>query len=412
MEPEYTKAQYYIMTGVIFSQLFFEGIYDNSKSVTLPNIKEVFDASYTLYGVLTGLTSLSYVVCSVLGFLFVKKLTFKWTIVVGNIISLIGTIYMVFVPDMTNALVAMFLSSSILGFADVTSNAVGTIIFKEHTATMISLLNFCYGVGAVVAPFISSYIMTSSEYQFRAVYAVLTIVSVILILVYSLVPFPVKEPPATIDKVEGTQLTIYKAYINPMVWFFAITLMVVTQVERSAMLWGGVYIQDVLHLDPQVEGALFNTLFYVCFTIARFVGGFIEEKIGLLPSFVGILVLCILFLVVGFCLGQVGLWILCCTGFFAGLFWPTVMCICIEYFDDSAPTATSAMLPITFLLLTVLQVLLGNLNDILGPEWAYRSSVVFLLIGLVLTFFIYRLMKKRKDKIKLLQEQVEPIVNV
>ena len=277
---------------------------------------------------------------------------------------------------------------------------------------MISLLNFCYGVGAVVAPFISSYIMTSSEYQFRAVYAVLTIVSVILILVYSLVPFPVKEPPATIDKVEGTQLTIYKAYINPMVWFFAITLMVVTQVERSAMLWGGVYIQDVLHLDPQVEGALFNTLFYVCFTIARFVGGFIEEKIGLLPSFVGILVLCILFLVVGFCLGQVGLWILCCTGFFAGLFWPTVMCICIEYFDDSAPTATSAMLPITFLLLTVLQVLLGNLNDILGPEWAYRSSVVFLLIGLVLTFFIYRLMKKRKDKIKLLQEQVEPIVNV
>lgn len=114
MEPEYTKAQYYIMTGVIFSQLFFEGIYDNSKSVTLPNIKEVFDASYTLYGVLTGLTSLSYVVCSVLGFLFVKKLTFKWTIVVGNVISLIGTIYMVFVPDMPNTLVAMFLSSSIL----------------------------------------------------------------------------------------------------------------------------------------------------------------------------------------------------------------------------------------------------------------------------------------------------------
>ncbi|KAK8805702.1 hypothetical protein WA158_002358 [Blastocystis sp. Blastoise] len=408
MAQEFTKTQFWVMTCICYLGLFLEGIVDNAKSITVPDMKEAFNANYTEFGVLNSIASISYVVCCVVATFLFPRITFKWTNILGYVTCVFGSIGVTFSGSFIWIIITMFFSTCFLGFADCTYTTVGTMIFTEHTATFMCIMNFFYGLGAILGPTLVTFVYSHFETRFRAFYFFTSITFGILALTQCFIPFAAKCPPKQEETINNKpKITVARSYIDPMVWLFSFTLMSLTQVERGAMMWGGLYLKDVLHLDPEVEGYWFNTLFYILFTVGRFIGGFIADRIGLVLFTYCIIIGCMIFLIIGFCLGTVGIWVLSITGLFAGLFWPTIMCLVMKYYGDLAPIPASVVLPITFILLSILQVILGLLNNYIGPEWAYRGSIFFLVIALCLVTVIRQCLHNKEKK-----EQLEqPLIN-
>ncbi|KAK8797367.1 hypothetical protein WA158_004575 [Blastocystis sp. Blastoise] len=187
------------------------------------------------------------------------------------------------------------------------------------------------------------------------------------------------------------------ALCTPTMYLFSITLTMTTMVERANINWSTIYIDKVLGLDPVQVGGLFNSLFFMLYTIVRFFGGYITDKLGNLPTMYGCLIITILMLLIGYFTEVVGLWIICASSIFICLFWPTMICLANEYFEEKGPTIVSVMLPFQSVLSAVFQPFLGWMNGEFGPASAFRFTIVFGILALLLLIWdTLLIVKKRK----------------
>lgn len=139
--------------------------------------------------------------------------------------------------------------------------------------------------------------------------------------------------------------TVGSALMSPMVWFQALILVIMTTGERATSAWGGMYLKDVLHLDPAKEGAWFNSCFYLVFTLARLVGGFLVDAIGAFATEYLMMIGSIVIFTVGLAIGKTGVYVLPFAGAFVAFFWPTFIVTCMRYWKEDAAVPISCILP-------------------------------------------------------------------
>lgn len=165
-------------------------------------------------------------------------------------------------------------------------------------------------------------------------------------------------------------------------------------IEFGAANWGGLYLKDVYGLDPSVTGASFVSLFYIQFTLARLFGGWIIEKVGYVRSLAIATSGAMITFLVGFMLGQSGIWILPTTGLFIGIMWPTMMAVAMRFFNTDAPIITAVIITVSGAVNGIFQFVIGLTNYFAGEAWGYRSCLVYAVICL---FLLYTLSKRIRE---------------
>ena len=401
-------CKYFTLVVASYITMFFFGVIENVKSVTFVLIKDLFHASYDAQGYLVSVSWYGYVIfCLVCAFV-VDRFGIKTAIVSGHVLCVLGCIITPFMTNFVTIIIALMVVWMGFGFFEVGYNSFATVLFTENSAIYLNLMHFNYAFGAIVGPQIASWLVSLLKDSYKGVYKALAGAMFVMLVATSVISFdPVKKRQAPTQDVESagkekpkSELTVWRVFGIPYVWLCSITLGFMEVIEFGASNWGALYYRDVYGLDVTKEGALFVSMFYTLFAIARLFSGWVIEKLGYYTSLFASLVIVVVIYVMGFLCGVHGRWIIPFTGYFIGIMFPTYMCVLMKIFGDDASIISSVVIFLSGATNGLIQLVIGYINEYMGNEWGFRFNVVYTVIPFILLMCVKRLSKRYVESSK------------
>lgn len=414
MDKSLTKTQFWLLLTCAYACMIAQGIMDNVRSVTYPMMRDDLQLTFSQYGSLQSMVQLSYLFWSLAVAMTLQMFGFKAVILSMFIISIVGCWLTSGANNYWTLFLFQFLACAGIGGLDDAPHAISSVLFTRNTGILMLLLHSCYGIGAIIGPIFARFVNKQfPQSSFRGITTGITIPLLLLALFIACVPFAIKKPKTEEQEKSHTGHTVGTALISPMVWLQALILTLMTTGERATSAWGGLYLEDVLHLDPAKEGAWFNACFYVAFTTARLFGGLLVDKFGAFTMEYIVMTGGMIIFAVGLSIGKAGIYVLPFAGAMVAFFWPTFIVTCMRYWKEDAAIPISCILPMQALLGIPIQYLLGVLNDHVGPTCAYWSTVVVIAFALLLLVAYHMLVlkkeKEEKEKEGLLSNEKEEV---
>jgi len=194
--------------------------------------------------------------------------------------------------------------------------------------------------------------------------------------------------------IKENRISFFDTLRSPIMWLMAVTLGLSIVVEMLSSNWGSLYFQEVYGMDPAVEGARFLSAFYLLFTISRLVSGLLIEKTGYTRALLGVAIMALAVFIIGFSIGEKGIFVLPILGFFVALLWPTIMAVAVVIFRKNASVYCSAIIAIGGLISAPIQFFIGYTNKLFGPAWGYRSGIVYTVLLIFVLVLLHRKFKK------------------
>ena len=398
MGKEASKVDCKYITLVIASYItmFFFGVIENVKGVTFVLIKDIFQVSYDAQGYLVSMSWYGYVIfCLVCAFV-IDRYGIKTAIVSGHALCLLGCIITPFMNHFVPVIIALMVVWMGFGFFEVGYNAFATVLFTENSAIYLNLMHSCYAFGAIVGPLIASWLVSLLNDSYKGVYKALAGAMLVMLIVTIVIPFsPLKERQA---KKEGSEsesassshLTVWGVFCIPEAWLCSLTLGFMEVIEFGASNWGALYYRDVYGLSVTKEGALFVSMFYILFAVARVTSGWFIERLGYYTSLFASLVIVVVIYLVGFLCGVNGRWVIPFTGFFIAIMFPTFMCVLMKIFGNDASIVSSVVIFLSGATNGLVQLVIGYINEYIGNAWGFRCNVLYTVIPFVLLLFVYK----------------------
>ena len=377
--------EYYSLMIITYATILMFGIVENVKGVTFTSIKNEFGARYDEQGYLVSFSWYGYVIfCLVCAFV-INHYGIKPAIISGYILNGIGCIAAAYAPTFILVVISLMVLWMGFGFYEVGYNALASLLFTENSAIYVNLMHFFYGFGAIIGPQVASLLNYWLNDSYHGVYKGLFVVILILFILSAIIPYTALNQNANSSESENQdKVTIGSMFKMPYIWWAAFTLGFMEVIEFIASNWGILYYRDVYGLDPNKEGALFVSCFYILFTISRFVSGFFIEKMGYYTYFFSSYIIVAVIYVIGFVMGVNGRWVIPFTGFFIGPMFPTFMCVLMKVFGNEAGNMSSIVIFISGATNGIIQLIIGYINEWIGYEWGFRCSVIYSLIPFAL----------------------------
>ena len=396
----YTLTQF-LCCIACYCVFFSFGGTDASKSVYLPLIQKFYKLGYDYQGLFVFTSSLGYTLFSlVIGYLL-PKLGIKWILLIGLLILFTSFMCGIAFVNVWVVLVSLVIAGIGQVFLDVGTNTWATILFTSHKAVMMNLLHCFYGFGATVGPTFTGFVSKRLNMSYRGVFiAVLFLLSVAIVIALFI---PKQEEKSTIEsetKEEGKSMTILSALKHPVVILLGLAQGCIAGTENITMNWAPIYLRDLYGWDPETKGAYFVTIFFTGYTISRLLSGFLIDAVGEINSMmIYVPILTVLF-VVGFALGEKGVYALMATGIFISPLFPTMLTVAMIYFGKEVETCTSVILFTYMIFSQTIQLIVGLVNKYCGVQWGYRVAVVLMLIVFCVLLSVKALLKKKEAKEK------------
>jgi fucose permease len=369
---------------IIYATMFLFGLIDNVKGVTYPLIKSEFGVNYDSQGGLVSSSILGYCLFCLVASLFLHRYGTKRSILAGYVAVCVGAVAVMLSPSFWTAAGTLLVMNAGFGFFEVGSNALASVVFTSRAALMMNLMHFFYGFGAIVGPKATGVLTDTFHLSWRQVYLVVIVPTAAVAVFILLTRFRGQAAARGSENREAPKISFLSTLKNPIVWIFCLILGLMEVFEFGAANWGGLYLNDLYGLDPRVVGASFVSLFYIQFTIARLFGGWIIEKAGYMRSLVVSVIGTMAVFLIGFLLGEKGIWLLPTTGLFIGIMWPTLMAVAMRFFGQDAPTITSVIITIAGAVNALGQFTIGLTNFYAGHAWGYRSCLIYATLTLLL----------------------------
>lgn len=386
MKPDFasSKNRAIVLYLIIYATMFMFGLIENVKGVSYPLIKAEFGVNYDSQGGLVSSAVMGYVLFCLVASIFLHRYGIKRSILAGYLAVCVGAVAAMLAPSFWTAAATLLLVNAGFGFFEVGANALASVVFTARAALMMNLMHFFYGFGAIAGPKFAGVLTDTFHMSWRQVYLAIIVPTVAIALFILVTRFRGVADSGEADNENVPKISFRAALKNPIVWLFCLTLGFMEVIEFGAANWGGLYLKDVYGLDPRVVGASFVSLFYIQFTIARLFGGLIIEKVGYMFSLIASVLGTLTVFLLGFALGENGIWVLPTTGLFIGIMWPTLMAVAMRFFGPDAPTITSVIITISGGINALFQLVIGLTNFYAGEAWGYRSCLVYAGITLAL----------------------------
>ena len=371
---------------ITFGNMSLLGFINSMRGVSFPLIKNNFNVSYSDMGLMSALSSFAAVCFSIIAGLYMNCYGLKRTVITAFCFLILGACSLHFAFSFWMAVGFYLVLQSGFGFFEISLNGTGVRIFTKKSGLMLNLLHFCYGAGAIGGPRFMGFMVNRLGLGWQDVYPLALVPAFILLAVTLMIRFPGREEA----QASQPRPSFWMALKDPMVWLFGFILGIGGAIEGGSVAWSGLYLHDVYGLDPSTAGALFVSIFYVLYTLSRFLSGFIIEKTGYMKSILVSSVTIFVIFVAAFSLGRKGIYLLPVTGFFVAILWPTALAISVGVFKERAQTVSSAMICIAFSTSGIIQYGFGLSNRFLGAAWGYRSCVLYSIILGVLLLLLWR----------------------
>lgn len=372
-----TKKMYVIV--ISFIAMFTIAIASGIRGLLVPNFMESFHVSSYQIGILFSLTTGVSVLGAFLTAPLCAKLGYKATILLGLAINTVSFYVTSLADNFTMFTLGYCLITLGITFAVTSLNTVITVIRVSFQAVLVNMIHFFFGLGITVSQkFGGDLVVTGYNWQdFFKGMAVIYLVGMVFVALAT-------YPNATVSGVSSGYREIPKLKYLVAI---CIALGLYVSAELQTGNWMINYLNKVYGYS-EARAGIYAAVFFGTFSIGRFLGGFIAEKLGYVRSVNLFLVTASILFTVGILLGEQGLWVIALSGLFFSLIFPTVTLYVSDLFPKHKAEAISLLSTICNFLSLVSSFAIGYLNDLIGTQLAFwlipvcliGSAVMFILL--------------------------------
>lgn len=370
---------------VIFIIMAAIAVVDNTKGIFIPAFKESFNANNTSMGIMLSACSLGYIIFTYIGGILCEKLGQRKVILLGLIIIIGSTVIIASSNIYLMLLVGMFLLNMGIAFGCIAINTLIPALFVAIQAIMMNIAHCSYGFGSTLGQFTIGKILDSGI-GWRSVFYGIAVMFVIVVLVFLLVKIPAIENSPNEAEEKHNEKNVFK---EKYVYIYALALGTYVFAEMGMSNWIVNFLMESYNFTSSI-GATFLSVFFLLLTIGRLLGGFIAEKFGYLQSVIASMAIAIALLIIALVVGNKALVLICVTGLFFAITYPTVVTTISKVFKENTSYITGVILTGASSISMILNLLMGRLNDVIGTTMTFYLIPTSLTVSMIFVIIIYR----------------------
>jgi FHS family L-fucose permease-like MFS transporter len=369
--------------------------------VIIPEVMKQFDLSMTAAGLMHYAPMIAIALAGILLGFLADRLGRKKTIIIGLALFAINSYLFIVGNSFAFYLSLMVISGLAIGvFKTAALALIGNISksTKEHTSTMNAVEGF-FGVGAIIGPFIVSYLLTQGV-DWKWLYVVAATLCVVLIVIALLVKYPstkkITEEPINLK-------ATLKMMKDPYALGFSMGAFLYVAVECAIYVWMPTLIAD--YSGNFIFIATYAlSIFFILRAGGRFLGAWLMAHFNwalMLSIFSALILACFLGSVIGGINYAVVL--LPLSGLFMSVIYPTINSKGISCFPKAKHgTVAGVILFFTAAGAALAPLAMGAVSDAMGKnaKYGFILATIFagiLFVGTVLNI-IYNPAEKRLQK--------------
>jgi fucose permease len=364
------------------------GMYENMTGPAMPSIVSQFDTTYTAIGTLLVLSTLGYLIGTITGGFATDKFGFKPVFVVSFLLVIISAVLLRYAQSFF-ALVALFVLMRIgFGGFETGCNSLGAKIFIRSSAVMMNIMHLFFGLGSITGSQLIVRILSSGR-QWYSAYLSGTLVAIAGLAMGLFIVFPSSE--------DGDEHADFKSLKNlpiilkdKILWIIMLALGFAELMELGTVVWLVNFLETAKGVSP-IDAGFYLTAFFVFFSVARMLGGWIAEKIGYLKF----VIICgfassLLFFVAYIFGGELTIFYSIAGAPIAMMF-PMVMAVIMKHYKKNIGTIMGIIIALAGLMYMGLSQIIGFVAD----KFSVQAS--FALVGVAgFIACIFVIMARRK----------------
>jgi MFS transporter, FHS family, L-fucose permease len=391
-------ASNYTFALVALTSLFFMwGFITCLNDILIPHLKNVFSLNYTQSMLIQLCFFGAYFIVSLPAGALVKRISYKWGIVVGLLIAAIGCA--LFIPAAAYRVYALFLGALFVLATGITVLQVAANPYvtelgaPETAASRLNLTQAFNSLGTTLAPAFGALLILSAASEeiktatgarleelrlaeadaVRFPYLLLAIAFLVLAAVFAALKLPqIQEEQVTSTGDERASAWSYRHLVLGAIGIF---VYVGAEVSIGSFLVNYLGEASIAGL-PEEQAAHYVTYFWGGAMVGRFIGAYAMRYIddGKALAFNAVLAGALLLLTV-FTGGKLAMWAVLAVGLFNSIMFPTIFSLALKGLGRHTSQG-SGILCLAIVGGAILPVVMGGLADTIGIHLAFLMPVI------------------------------------
>ncbi|MFD3158047.1 MFS transporter [Haloimpatiens sp. FM7330] len=387
------NAKFMNLTAIIFIFLimFTMAIIDNLKGAFVPTYKNVFHVTDVNIGLMITSASIGYIICTYIGGYLSGKIGQKKVIILGLLSMIFGLIVLSKAISFTMVIMGTILCSSGVSLISIGINTIVPVLFISFQAILMNLTHFCYGLGSATGQrFVG--VMIFKGFNWRNIFLIIAALTAVVMITFIFIKIPGVHKEEEVSKIGMKDILS-----NKLICFFILALGFYMGAEWCTGNWFMNYTNKVFKLD-QGTCSYYSAAFFTIFAVGRLLGGFIVEKFDYLKAVKFSLLGAIITYTIGISIGEKGVTLIAISGLFFAIVFPTTVVVISNQFKKSTAYITGIIITIASLLSTLINFLMGYLNDIIGVQNTYYIVPICLVVSLAFITIIHYTIKPKSTQ--------------
>lgn len=380
------KREKSFLIGMLFFSMLIVSISFSFRGIFIPTFKQEFNISNKVIGIFLSVIQVTSLMTYIIGIKLNEKLGQKKIMLLGLFLNMLTFIAISFSTSFIQLTIGYIFITFATSIILLSINTTVPLIHVTFQSMLLNLVHGFFGVGNTLSQKIIGFLLDHG-YTWQIIYRSISLGFFIALLLF-LFAYDVKK-----DDSNDGQKVVIKQKKKLFLFIFALGFYV------SAEIQTGNWFMNLLKFEYAFSASAATTytaIFFGTFTIGRFVGGVITERLGYFRSIILTSILTVFSYVIGLLLKENGLYLIASSGFFLAIVFPTTMALIGITFKETASKviAISSMSISVFVLFSGL--LIGFLNDLIGTYLAFYMIPLYSLISLIIYIKLYRIIKLEK----------------
>ncbi len=383
------KTQFLAILSMLMTMLGMSFI-GGSRGVLVPVFKSEFLVTDSNIGFMFLVSTFGYMIFTYVVGNILETIGNKKTLIIGTFIIMASLVVMIFSPNFIVFTFAYFLNGAGNAFLIFGVNFTTPLFAVAFQAALMNIIHGSYGLGSAFVQRLTGYLISMSidwrvmlsgflAFQFLILF-------LIIISKYPNIPKEVKVDP------QGAPIINVSPLKNKIVYFYIFALGFGLIGEHGINNWFVNYAKEGFGIGENV-GSTYLSLFFILFTIGRFAGGFLLEKIGYLKGVIIAQLLTAVIYLIGIQLGANGFLLIAMAGILQAIIYPTIVTTIPKVFKKNSAKTMATIIIGSSLLNNLSSLFLGVLNDTIGVISSFYMLPIQVVLSAIAAYLIFRTTK-------------------
>jgi len=383
------KKEKYFLIGMLFFSMLIVSISFSFRGIFIPTFKEEFNISNKAIGIFLSIIQLTSMGTYIFGIKLNEKLGQKKIMILGLGVNMLSFIAISFAQSFIHLTIGYMFITFATSIILLSINTTIPLIHVAFQSTLLNLVHGFFGVGNTFSQKIVGFLIENG-FTWEIIYRYISIGFLVAFILY-LFAYDVKGDDFNS---KGSQLINDKKKL--ILFIFALGFYV------SAEIQTGNWFMNLLKTEYAYSAShatTYTAIFFGTFTLGRFVGGFITEKLGYFKSIIYTSTLTVITYTIGLLLKENGLYLIASAGLFLAIVFPTTMALIGKVFKDTASKAIAITSTSIAVFVLFSGLIIGFLNDFIGSYLAFYMIPTYAFISLLFYLKLNNLINKESETI-------------